>query len=117
MKMTLTRGAGVLAAALLLAAAAQAAEPLTAQNGMTLYVFDKDTGGVSSCYDACAAKWPPYLGKEGDKMMKDWTLAKRTDGKLQWAYDGKPLYFYEADKKKGDKAGDGLGGVWHVVME
>jgi len=117
MRMTLIRSAGVIAAALLLAAAAQAAELLTAKDGMTLYVFDKDKGGVSSCYDACAAKWPPYLGKEGDKMMKDWTLVKRTDGNLQWAYDGKPLYFYKADKKKGDKTGDGIGGIWHVIME
>jgi len=117
MKMTLIRSAGVIAAALLLAAAAQAAELLTAKDGMTLYVFDKDKGGVSSCYDTCAQNWPPYLGKEGDKMMKDWTLVKRTDGKLQWAYDAKPLYFYKADKKKGDKTGDGIGGVWHVIME
>jgi Secreted repeat of unknown function len=32
-------------------------------------------------------------------------------------YDGKPLYFYSGDKKKGDKTGDGIGGVWHIVSE
>src|SRR5690606_20162860 len=27
--------------------------------GMTLYVFDNDSGGESACYDACASTWPP----------------------------------------------------------
>jgi predicted lipoprotein with Yx(FWY)xxD motif len=27
------------------------------------------------------------------------------------------LYFYSGDKKKGDKTGDGIGGVWHIVSE
>lgn len=104
---------GILASGL----AAQAAGMLMGANGKTLYVFDKDKGGVSSCYDACATKWPPYLGKAGDKMEKDWALVKRTDGKMQWTYDKKPLYFYEGDKKKGDKAGNGMGGVWHIIAE
>ena len=91
---------------------------LTAKNGMTLYIFDKDKGGVSSCYDQCATNWPPYLGKEGDAMEKDWALAKRTDGTMQWTYDGKPVYFFKDDKKAGDAKGDGKGnGRWHVVNE
>jgi hypothetical protein len=48
-------------------------------------------------------------------MGKDWATVKRKDGSLQWTYDGKPLYFYSTDKKKGDKTGDGIGGVWHIV--
>ena len=50
-------------------------------------------------------------------MMKDWTLVKRTDGTMQWAYDAKPVYFFKDDKKNGDVAGDGSGGVWHIVKE
>jgi predicted lipoprotein with Yx(FWY)xxD motif len=117
MTKTLIRGVGTLGAIFLLAGSVHAAGMLTAKNGMTLYVFDKDTGSMSSCYDDCAKNWPPYLGKKGDAMMKDWTLVKRKDGAMQWAYDGKPLYFYAGDKKKGDKTGDGKGGVWHVVTE
>jgi predicted lipoprotein with Yx(FWY)xxD motif len=41
----------------------------------------------------------------------------RASWRSQWAYDGKPLYFYAGDKKKGDMAGDGKGGVWHIVKE
>jgi predicted lipoprotein with Yx(FWY)xxD motif len=117
MKTTKKRNALVFAAFLLSAVGAQAAEMLTAKDGMTLYVFDKDKDGMSSCYDKCAVMWPPYLGKKGEEMMKDWTLVKRTDGTMQWAYDGKPVYFFKDDKKKGDAKGDGLGKVWHVVME
>jgi predicted lipoprotein with Yx(FWY)xxD motif len=42
---------------------------------------------------------------------------KGRGGTMQWAYDGKPLYFYADDKKKGETAGDGKGGVWHIVKE
>lgn len=34
---------------------------LTDANGMTLYIFDKDTAGVTNCYDDCAVKWPPLF--------------------------------------------------------
>src|SRR5262245_24593631 len=117
MKKTVFCSASALAFACLLVPTAYAVDMLTAKNGMTLYVFDKDQGGMSSCYDACAKKWPPYFAKTSEKMMKDWTMVKRKDGKMQWAYDGKPLYFFASDKKKGDKTGDGVGGVWHVVAE
>lgn len=111
------RSAALIAALLVSAVAAQAAGLVTAKNGMTLYVFDKDTGGISSCYDDCAKMWPAYLGKAADKLTEGWTLVKRTDGMMQWAYDSKPVYFFKDDKKKGDMAGDGMGGVWHVIKE
>ncbi len=117
MTTVLKRFALVCATVMLSAAAAQAAEVLTSKDGMTLYTFDKDKGGISSCYEKCAVMWSAYVGKEGDKMMKDWTLVKRTDGTMQWAYDAKPLYFFKDDKKKGDVAGDGSGGVWHTIKE
>ncbi len=97
--------------------AAQAAEMLTDANGMTLYTFDKDAGGVSACYDDCAVNWPPYLGKEGDPVMVDWALAARTDGTMQWTYDGKPLYYFIKDAAAGDMTGDGVGGVWHIFID
>ncbi len=117
MKTLIKRAAGAMAAVLLLASAAHAAGMVTAKNGMMLYTFDKDKGGVSSCYADCATMWPPYLGKAQAKMAKGWTMVKRTGGKMQWAYDGKPVYFYQGDKKKGDMTGDGMGGVWHVIKE
>ena len=117
MKKFLKSMAGVFFGFLFSVAVAHAAEMVTAKSGMTIYVFDKDTGGVSACYDACAAMWPPYLGKADDKLEEGWTLVKRTDGTLQWAYDGKPTYFFAPDKAKGDKLGDGKGNVWHIIVE
>ena len=113
--MIITRTAFALAAFMIPAIGAQAAEMVTAKNGMTLYTFDKDADGVPACYDDCAKKWPPYVGKANAALKEGWTLVKRSDDTMQWAYDGKPVYFFKADKAKGDAAGDGMGGVWHVI--
>jgi predicted lipoprotein with Yx(FWY)xxD motif len=117
MKKVLALGALLLAGTFVMSLAASAATVLTAKNGMTVYVFDKDAGGTPTCYGGCRKTWPPYLAKSGEKMGEGWAAVKRKDGSLQWTYDGKPLYFYSADKTKGDKAGDGIGGVWHIVSE
>jgi predicted lipoprotein with Yx(FWY)xxD motif len=107
----------LLAGTFVMSPAANAATVLTAKNGMTVYVFDKDEGGTPVCYDACGKQWPAYLAKSDGKMEEGWATVKRKDGRLQSTYDGKPLYFYSGDKKKGDKTGDGIGGVWHIVSE
>jgi predicted lipoprotein with Yx(FWY)xxD motif len=93
---------------------AQAQMALTGAKGMTLYSFDKDKGGSPSCYEQCAMKWPPFVDAAA-KPGKGWTMVARTDGGKQWAYDGKPAYYFAGDKKPGDMAGDGMGGVWHVL--
>lgn len=89
----------------------------TDANGMTLYTFDKDEGGVSACYEQCAVNWPPLMAAEGAVAGGDWTLVERTDGTMQWAYDGKPLYTFIQDMAAGDVTGEGKGdGTWHVAM-
>jgi predicted lipoprotein with Yx(FWY)xxD motif len=113
----LTRSALLGAGLMLAVSGAFAAAAVVAKNGMTIYTFDKDTGGVSACYDDCAKKWPPYLGAKADKLTEGWTLVERKDKTLQWAYDKKPVYFFVNDKKKGDMTGEGMGGVWHTIME
>jgi predicted lipoprotein with Yx(FWY)xxD motif len=117
MKKASALGALLLASTFLMSLAANAATVLTARNGMTVYVFDKDEGGTPTCYGDCGTHWPPYLAQTGGKMEEGWATVKRKDGRLQSTYDGKPLYFYAGDKKKGDKTGDGIGGVWHIVSE
>ena len=100
-----------------LSSPSSAATMLTAKNGMTLYVFDKDTGGAPTCYDGCAKQWPPYLAKGGEKMGDGWATVKRKDGSMQWTYHNRPVYFYADDKKAGDANGDGVGRIWHTVKE
>jgi predicted lipoprotein with Yx(FWY)xxD motif len=119
-------------AAVLVAAAAYAAEPAKTmdtsagkvysdQNGMTLYTFDKDTKGVamSACVDKCIENWPPFLAADGAMAEGEWTLVdvKDKDGamKKMWANEGWPLYLYVKDTKPGDVTGDGAGGVWHAA--
>ena len=90
---------------------------LTDFAGMTLYTFDKDTTGVSNCYNGCAKAWPVYTS--GATAQKEFpahiSVITRTDGSKQFAWDGKPLYYYATDTKAGDMTGDGVGGVWHIV--
>ncbi len=91
---------------------------LVAANGMTLYVFDKDTANTSNCYDACATNWPPLTvtaDPVGDGINGKLATATRKDGAKQVTLDGKPLYFWKNDQKPGDATGDGVQGVWHVV--
>jgi len=105
------------ASVLLNSALAFAATPpvaLTDTKGMTLYIFDEDSTGSSSCYDSCAKAWPPLLTTESD-FTAPISVTNRKDTTLQIAYQGKPLYTFQGDHNPGDKNGDGLGGVWHIA--
>ena len=84
--------------------------------GMTLYTFDADPAGKSTCNGACADNWPPLMASGDEKPTSaDWSVVTRDDGKKQWAYKGKPLYQWSKDQKPGDKTGDGFKNVWHVA--
>ncbi|HEX5126247.1 MAG TPA: hypothetical protein VFW00_05875 [Rhodocyclaceae bacterium] len=85
--------------------------------GMTLYTYDKDSRGKSNCTGQCATNWPPLKATASDKAGGYYSLVTRDDGSLQWAYDGMPLYLWVKDQKPGDKTGDGVNKVWHVVSE
>lgn len=86
----------------------------TDDKGMTLYTFDKDEKNKSNCYDKCAANWPPFMAVGDAKAEDEWTIVERTGGDKMWAYEGMPLYTFIKDKKPGDVAGEGVGGVWHL---
>ena len=90
---------------------------LVGSNGMTLYTFDKDAAGSgkSVCNGPCAGNWPPLLADETAAPSGDYSLVTRDDGKKQWAYKGKPLYFWIKDQKAGDKTGEGFNNVWRAA--
>ena len=83
--------------------------------GMTLYTFDKDMKGMSMCSGKCAMNWPPLAADADAKPVGDWTIVKRDDGSMQWAYKGKPLYTFAKDANPGETKGEGVGTVWHAV--
>lgn len=114
---------GILAAT---AASAFAAEPakmmdtkmgkvLVNEKSMTLYTFDKDAKGKSSCDKDCLKMWPAFHTDGKAKAAGEWSIVKASDGKDMWAYSGKSLYTYSKDMKSGDTNGDGVGGVWHIA--
>ena len=90
---------------------------LAGPTGKTLYTYDKDEpgSGKSACSGACASSWPPLFAAGSDTASSDYSIVTRDDGKRQWAYRGKPLYYFSRDEKPGDMTGDGLLGVWHVA--
>ena len=117
----------ILSAVLLAACAGYATTPagparisgdvLTGANGMTLYVFDKHVAGSgkSVCNGPCATNWPPLLVTDGESAGSDFSVVLRDDSRKQWAYKGKPLYFWVKDQKPGDMTGEGVNNIWHVA--
>ena len=88
---------------------------MASKEGKTLYTFDKDAAGLSNCNGGCAAAWPPFMVANAALAGGDFSIVKRDDGASQWAFKGKPLYFFAGDAKAGDVNGDRQGGVWHVL--
>ena len=84
--------------------------------GMTLYTFDRDTvPGKSACNGPCATNWPPLTAAADARAQGDWSVLTRDDGSRQWAYKGKPLYYWVKDTKPGDRTGDGFNNAWRLA--
>jgi predicted lipoprotein with Yx(FWY)xxD motif len=87
--------------------------------GRTLYLFMPDSGGPSTCVDACADTWPALVTEgapeAGDGVDAALATAPRDDGTEQVTAAGWPLYFFSGDAAAGDVNGQGIGGVWYVV--
>ncbi|HEY0891548.1 MAG TPA: hypothetical protein VGE32_00750 [Cellvibrio sp.] len=72
----------------------------------TLYTFDDDTPGVTTCFGACLAAWPALYAPADAQAFGDFSVITRDATTKQWAYKGLPLYFYVGDSKPGDVAGE-----------
>ena len=94
-------------------------EVITDGEGMTLYMFDPDEQGPSTCYDDCATAWPPLLVDEPNvgENLDDAMLGtvERDDGAMQVTYNDWPLYRWQGDAAAGDATGQGVNDVWWVV--
>ncbi len=93
---------------------------LTDSKGNTVYVFAKDSKGMSNCNGSCATLWPPVT-TSGKPTAGSGVLAsklgttKRTDGSTQVTYGGRPLYTYTGDSSPGDVTGNGINTFGAVV--
>lgn len=95
------------------------------QNGRALYLLEQDPKGESTCYDACAGVWPPYLAPQGTPRAMDPAVQagligtiRRRDGSMQVTYGGKPLYYYTKDQGPGQATGHDFRdqwGEWYLV--
>jgi|SRR5215218_2325190 len=92
-------------------------------NGQVVYVFENDRKSRSNCTSAdCVKAWPPVLTREPPSAgagVNEGLLGtiRRSDGKLQVTYNGRPLYFYEHEGPGEIKCHnvDLHGGRWWVV--
>lgn len=92
-------------------------------DGRSLYMFEDDPRGTSTCYDACADAWPPFTTEAGvsagtrvDETELDTT--ERRGGQTQVTYAGNPLYYFARDREAGDIDGhrtESFGGEWYLV--
>lgn len=94
---------------------------LVDNQGMTLYLFENDEPGTSTCYDQCAANWPPLLLRTGEQPIPGFGvngelgITQRDNGTFQVTYNGMPLYYWIDDAAPGDTLGQGVNDVWFVV--
>jgi predicted lipoprotein with Yx(FWY)xxD motif len=96
---------------------------LADSQGRTMYLFEADKGGTSTCTGACAAAWPPVTasgmpaaGGGVDEALLG--TVKRSDGTEQLTYNHHPLYYFAADTGAGTAKGQGskeFGAGWYVV--
>jgi predicted lipoprotein with Yx(FWY)xxD motif len=92
---------------------------LAEANGSVVYTYAKDRkNGSPTCTGSCAAAWPPVTGtpKAGpaDTFPGSFGVVKGAGGVEQITYNGYPLYTFKGARPL-SAAGNGIGGVWHVV--
>jgi predicted lipoprotein with Yx(FWY)xxD motif len=96
---------------------------LTDGSGRAVYLWVKDTGGMSACSGACAGTWPPVpasgtVTASGSAKASDLGTITRSDGTKQVTYDGHPLYYFSGDSGAGTATGQGsesFGAKWWLV--
>ena len=85
--------------------------------GRGVYTYDGDkVANETTCFAQCRLLWPPMYAEPESKPKGSFTIfTRKDDGKLQWAFKGKPLYRWASDLKRGDAGGDRIAGVWRLI--
>ncbi|HET6193172.1 MAG TPA: hypothetical protein VFE59_39930 [Trebonia sp.] len=81
-------------------------------SGHAVYLWTKDSNGMSACSGACAGAWPPVtttgtVTATGGAKSSDLGTITRSDGTKQVTYDGHTLYFFSGDSGSGMASGQG----------
>lgn len=92
---------------------------LTTPQGLTLYYFTPEKGGVVACTGGCATTWPPLKASGTATKPSSVTGTLGTvalaDGSMEVTYNGWPLHTYAADSAPGQTNGQGIGGKWFAA--
>jgi predicted lipoprotein with Yx(FWY)xxD motif len=112
---------GAASSAVLTTADSSLGEIVVDGEGMTVYMFDKDTQGAdaSSCEGECATNWPAVTTESDAPDVEGVTGEIGTitgvDGSTQVTLNGWPLYYFAGDSASGDTNGQGVNDVWWVL--
>lgn len=101
---------------------------LSDSSGISFYLFQGDTPGVSNCDNAnpgCSAMWPPVVVATGTVLVAAGGAQSallgtttRANGSTQVTYNGWPLYYYSGDTGPGMTNGENLnsyGNAWNLI--
>ena len=96
---------------------------LVGPTGRALYVHQGDSAANSTCTGACLQAWPAVSVAAGGTVSAASqvpgtfaTFVRPDDGSTQVTYDGRPLYYWTGDTKRGDVTGHGVNGFAVVSL-
>lgn len=89
----------------------------TNDEGMTLYTHTRDRPSTSHCTGPCSEQWPPLVAESRHRQFppQGFSVITRPDGRLQWAYEHRPLYLFVGDEEPGDITGHGRNDRWWIA--
>jgi predicted lipoprotein with Yx(FWY)xxD motif len=97
---------------------------LVNSGGRTLYHRKPESARHIICTGACAKLWRPLLVPDrGARLVASsgvhgrLSIVRRSNGELQAALNGLPLYTFARDHRPGEVKGQGFGGVWFVLVQ
>lgn len=80
----------------------------------TLYTFANDDDNVSNCTGGCLEVWPPVIAASATTEGQFGTI-ELSDGRFQFTFKSRPVYYFQGDAAAGEINGEGSGGVWFVT--
>jgi predicted lipoprotein with Yx(FWY)xxD motif len=93
---------------------------LVTSKGRTLYALSAEVHGRFICTGSCLSVWKPLKLARGQRATGVAKLGaiKRPDGSRQVTFNGRPLYTFTEDHRKGDVNGEGIKdvGTWHAAV-
>ena len=85
-------------------------------NAKPFYTYDEDAKNKSNCNDECAQIWDPVLAPTTETTMAAWTIVRRDDQRMQWAYKGAPIYTNRLENTEERKPDLSRERHWHILV-